>query len=83
MKRETIDIKASDLRQDYISVDLTTVISSEGEIFKIGDKVIHNGDIQKNVGVIQLFDCNRETMDIIAITDRGKARICFLYHSEN
>lgn len=65
-------------RKDYLSVDNSTAISAEGEIFHIGDIVKHEskGD---ETAVIQKFTSNRETMDIIAHTDKGDSRICFLY----
>lgn len=78
MKRETIKIQDSNLRQDYISVDLQTAISAEGYVFKVGDRVFHEADEEETVATIQLFDCDRKTNDIIAITHKGKGRISFL-----
>jgi phage-related holin len=69
-------------RKDFISIDKQTVISAEGDIFDIGDEVMHEGD-KTEKGKIQSFYINEESMDIIARTTMGTARISFLYHCEN
>lgn len=66
-------------RKDFLSVDKLTAISSEGEIFNIGDKVKHTGDDENRIGVIDKFSLNTESMDVIAHTEHGSARISFLY----
>lgn len=74
-----IDFKEIDDRQDYISIDKKTVISSEGEILKIGSKVKHDsaGD---EIAIIKKFTIDKESYDIIAHTTKGTARISFLYN---
>ena len=64
-------------RKDYISVDKQTVISGDGEILNIGDIVNHD-DENAGTAIIKSFDLDIQTNDIIAITDKGKARICYL-----
>ncbi len=67
-------------RKDYLSVDRTTAISSEGDVFNVGDEVKHEGDNENKVGTISSFSLNHETMDVIAHTEHGHGRISFLYH---
>ena len=66
------------IRKDYLSVDKETAISSEGEIFSIGDKVKHESQGEE-IATIESFSLNEETMDVIAQTNLGTARISFLY----
>lgn len=65
-------------RRDYLSVDKQVAISAEGEIFEVGDIVKHEsqGDSQ---ATISAFTINEETMDVVAQTNLGTARICFIY----
>lgn len=74
-----IDFKETDNRQDYISIDKKTVISSEGIILKIGDKVKHDS-AGNEIATIKKFTINKESYDIIAHTTKGTARISFLYN---
>jgi hypothetical protein len=66
-------------RKDFLSVDKLTAISSEGEVFNVTDKVKHSGDKEDKVGIINKFTLNHKTMDVIAHTQHGEARISFLY----
>jgi len=70
-------------RQDYISVDKSTAISAEGEIFHVGDTVYHEGDFKNKPGVIQKFELDTEDNSILAFTEHGTGHISFLYHKKN
>lgn len=65
-------------RKDFLSVDKQTAISSEGMFFNIDDKVKHES-AGEQVATIESFSLNEETMDVIAQTNLGTARISFLY----
>ena len=64
-------------RVDYLSVDKSKAISAHGEIFTVGDLVEHE---DKNAGTatIQSFVFDFETNDVVANTEKGSARICFI-----
>lgn len=80
---EEINFKNVYDRQDYLSVDETTAISSNGEIFHIGDVVKHEDNaVADQEATIISFSLNKETMDVIAQTERGTARISFIYKKE-
>lgn len=64
-------------RKDYISVDKQTVISAEGHILQVGDLVSHD-DENAGTAIINSFELEDKTNDIIAITTRGRARISYL-----
>jgi len=72
-----IDFKNVNHRKDYLSVDMKTAISSEGSIFEVGEEVHHEG--AEGGSVIQYFVLDSKTMDVKAQTDKGWARISFLY----
>lgn len=76
-----IDFKNIKDRKDYLSVDGLTAISSEGEIFHVGDVVKHESE-NSDTAKISKFFLNEETMDIIAQTNLGAARISFLYKDD-
>lgn len=80
MENREIQIKDPNLRQDYISMDHKTAISSEGVIFKIGDEVKHEGESEDETAFIKGFRLDYDSNDIVAETTRGHARISFLYH---
>lgn len=74
-------MKIKELKEDFINLDKTRAISAEGDIFKIGDKVCHEGsEVKEEVGVIISFSVNTDTNDVIAFTDKGSGRISFMYH---
>lgn len=75
-----IELRDPSLRQDYISMDHKTAISSEGVIFKIGDKVKHQGESEDETAFIKGFRLDYDSMDILAETTKGYAKISFLYH---
>jgi hypothetical protein len=69
-----------DIKQDYLNVDNTVAISSEGSIFKVGDTVYHEGsEIVGEVGIIEKLYWDKDTCDVMAKTDKGIGRISFLY----
>lgn len=74
-----VDIKAIKFRQDYISVDTLTAISSEGEVFEVGDKVKHEGDPDNKVGTIESFHLDTVKNEVQAVTEHGLGSISFLY----
>jgi hypothetical protein len=76
INQELLDIE---FKQDYLNVPQTVAISSEGVIFMIGDVVKHDDD-KKETAVITKFTVDTETIDVIAHTTKGIARISFLYH---
>ena len=79
MKNEIIKINDINNRQDYMSIDKKSVISSEGLILHVGDTVYHDGADGFDQGIINSFFINEESYDIIARTTMGEARISFLY----
>lgn len=64
-------------RTDYLSVDKTKAISAHGEIFTVGDLVKHD-DKEAGTATIQSFAFDYESNDIVANTEKGSARICFI-----
>ena len=70
-----------ELRQDYLNIDNSVAISSEGIIFKVGDTVGHEG--ADTIGLISSFYRDEESFDIIARTNQGHGRISFMYHINN
>lgn len=77
-----IEFENVDDRQDYMSIDKNTAISSEGDIFHVGDIVFHEGANDDESAEILSFYINEETYDIIAVTTKGDARISFLYFED-
>jgi hypothetical protein len=73
----SIDVE---FRQDYLNIDKSVAISAEGDIFKVGDYVGHDGS-EKNA-IINSFFINEETFDVMARTTEGIARISFMYHTK-
>lgn len=67
-------------RQDYLSVDKTTAISSHEDIFHVGDVVHHDGAPDDETATIERFELDVEDNSILAYTTRGSAHISFLYH---
>lgn len=82
MGNETIEIKNILNRVDYISIDGKSALSSEGTFFKVGDKVYHEGDDKFILSEILSFYIDNKTVDIIAVTEAGDAKISFLYSDE-
>lgn len=64
-------------KTDYLSVDKTKAISAHGEIFTIGDLVEHD-DKEAGTATIQSFAFDYESNDVVANTEKGSARICFI-----
>lgn len=69
-------------RKDFISIDGLTAISAEGDVFNIGDVVIHDGDELKRPAMILGFEINKETYDVVAMSIYGSGRISFLRKSD-
>ena len=69
-------------RKDFISIDGLTAISAEGDVFNIGDIVIHDGDELERPAMILGFEINKETYDVIAMSIYGVSRISFLIKSD-
>lgn len=65
--------------KDFLSVDKKTAISANGEVFHIGAVVMHESE-GNDMATITSFSLNEETMDVIAHTNLGTARICFIYN---
>ncbi len=74
-----MDIK--ELKEDFINLTKTKAISAEGNLFSIGDTVNHEDEEAPKKGIISSFEINKETNDVIAVTQHGKGRISFLYHN--
>ena len=66
-------------RKDFLSVDKLTAISSEGEIFNVGDNVKHEGDDEEKIGIISHFTLNEDNLYVVAHTEHGFGSISFLY----
>jgi hypothetical protein len=73
-----IKFENSNHRKDFLSVDKQTAISAHGEIFDVGDVVKHQSE-GDDTATISSFFLDEETMDVVAQTNLGTARICFLY----
>ena len=81
MSRDIFKGLPTEFKQDYLNIGDTVAISSEGELFKIGDSVCHEGS--ENVGeeaTITHFYRDTDSHDVIAHTTRGFGRISFMYH---
>ena len=65
-------------RQDYLSVDKLTAISSNGEILGVGDLVEHD-DKEAGTAIIQSFAFDYESNEVIANTEKGSAHISFIF----
>ena len=72
-----VNFKKVNHKQDYISADGTTAISSNGLILSLGDKVKHEGDEEGKEGTIEKFYVNTIKSDVIAVTEHGVASISF------
>ena len=71
----------TEFKQDYLNLDESIAISAEGVIFKIGDKVKHEGaESEDETATISHFSKDLKSYDVIAHTERGFGRICFMYH---
>lgn len=70
----------TEFKQDYLNLDETVAISAEGTIFKIGDTVKHDGADENESATISHFSKDFKSYDVIAHTNKGFARISFLYH---
>ena len=75
-----IELK-QEYRIDYLSVDKQIALSAEGEFFKVGDIVKHESE-GDDTATIESFFLNEETMDVLAQTNLGAARICFIYKAD-
>jgi len=74
---KTIKFKNVENRIDYLSVDKNKAISAHGEIFTVGDLVEHDDD-EAGTATIKSFSFDYETNDVVANTEKGSARICFI-----
>jgi len=70
-------------RRDFISADGQAALSAEGEYFFIGDEVGHEGAHKDERALIQSFRVDKESMDVIADTDKGFGRISYMYKEGN
>lgn len=66
-------------RCNFINPTRTMAISSYGEVFKIGAHVGHEDKNAPNA-VIESFDVDEESNEIIAFTDKGYCHIDFMYN---
>lgn len=64
-------------RMDYISSDKTKAISAYGELFSIGDIVLHDSEGDETA-IIENFEIDEEYNEVKALTNRGFAHISFL-----
>jgi hypothetical protein len=72
-----------ELKEDFINVSRTRAISSEGEVFELGDKVMHEGVPENQIGTVSSFFLDKETNDVLAETEFGYGRISFMYKELN
>jgi hypothetical protein len=73
-----VNFKEIKHRQDYLSVDKLTAISSNGEILGVGDLVEHD-DKEAGTATIQSFAFDYELNEVIANTEKGSAHISFIF----
>lgn len=64
-------------RVDFISSDKTKAISAHGELFSIGDIVLHDSEGDETA-TIENFEIDEEYNEVKALTDKGWAHVCFL-----
>ena len=71
-------------RCNFINPTKTMAISSYGEVFKIGAHVAHEDKNAPNA-IIESFEVDEESNEIIAFTDKGYCHIDFMYnlHSDD
>lgn len=83
MKNNKLDFSKIDIdfKQDYLNIDKSVAISCNGDIFKIGDNVGHEG--AENEAIINSFYIDQESFDVVARTTKGHGRIAFMYHPKN
>lgn len=74
--KKTLLIK--DLKEDFLNGAKTRAISSNGDIFEIGDRVIHE-DTKSGKAVITSFDLDVDSNEVIAQTTKGWAHISFIH----
>jgi hypothetical protein len=73
-----INFKEIKHKQDYLSVNKLTAISSNGEILEVGDLVEHD-DKEAGTATIQSFAFDYESNEVIANTEKGSAHISFIF----
>jgi len=73
-----IQFKEVKHRQDYLSVDKLTAISSNGEILEVGDLVEHD-DKEAGTATIKSFAFDYESNEVLANTEKGFAHISFIF----
>jgi hypothetical protein len=64
-------------KQNFVSADHKTAISSDGEYFQVGDIVEHQ-DVEAGQATIQKFGIENQKHEIIARTDKGYAGLDYL-----
>ena len=69
-----------DLRVNFISVDSKIAIDSDGVIFRIGDKVRHEGATANEIGVIEKFSIDEISEEVLVNTDKGFCHLDIIYH---
>lgn len=74
---KTVKFDNIENRIDYLSVDKSKAISAHGEIFTVGDLVEHQ-DKEAGTATIKSFAFDYESNDVVANTEKGSARICFI-----
>lgn len=81
MSRDIFKGLPVEFKQDYLNIGDTVAISSEGELFRIGDSVCHEGsEIQGEEATITHFYRDIDSHDVMARTTKGFGRISFMYH---
>lgn len=72
--------RAQDLRVNFISTNYQIAINSDGDYFRIGDKVHHEGAPENEIGIIEKFEIDNESEEVKVFTDKGHCHIDFIYH---
>lgn len=75
MEKNTVTVE----RIDFLSLDKKQAISAEGIVFNVGDTVYHEGAPDEESAIIKFFEVDSSTLDVVAHTTLGTARIVFLY----
>ena len=67
-------------KENFISTDFKTAITSYGEVLKVGDKVEHEDSEVEESAIITSFEIDTESEEVKAYLDNGKwAHIDFIY----
>ena len=71
--------RAQDLKQNFLSVDKKIAMNSDGDYFRVGDIVHHEGAPEAETANILSFDIDIESEEVLVYTSRGTCHLDFIY----